>query len=229
MRLCVPLCLVAAGVAAAPQQTRPSLEDRQEINRMLDEIRASARGDDWNLAWRTAMRLSTTIYRFVNMQVAPDLELQHLEMLAGRDAISRGPYLARMTRTAYAAGDLAKAERYANDALEAARQGVFWWTGDAIHQGNIVLGRLALRRGDVEAAKKYLLAGGKTPGSSTLAALGPSMALAKELLDRGETATVLQYLGECGEFWTGNRGKLAEWIVLIKGGLKPDFGANLNY
>lgn len=230
MRLSVPLCLMLAAVsAAAPQLASPGPEDRQEVYRMLDEIRTDVRSNDWNEAWRVSMRLSTTVYRFVNMQVAPDLELKHLEMLAGKDAISSGPYLARMTRTAYAAGDMAKADRYAKDALEAAKQGVFWWTGDAIHQGNMVLGRLALRRGDVEAAKKYLLLAGKTPGSSTLAAIGPSMVLAKELLDRGEAAAVLEYLGECGEFWNGNRGKLAEWIVLIRGGLKPDFGANLNY
>jgi hypothetical protein len=55
------------------------------------------------------------------------------------------------------------------------------------------------------------------------------MQLAKDLLDRGETATVLEYLDLCGQFWTANRGKLQEWIVLIRAGLKPDFGPNLNY
>ncbi len=228
MRLSLLFCLIAAA-AAAPQQPSPKPEDRQEMYRMLDEIRTDIRGDDWSEAWRASMRLSTAIYRFVNTQVAPDLELKHLEMLAGKDAISRGPYLARLTRTAYAAGDLPKAESYANDALAAAKVGVFWWTGNAIHQGNIVLGRLALRRGDLEAAKKFLLLAGKTPESSTLAALGPSMALAKELLDHDETAVVLQYFDECRDFWTGNRGKLNEWTVLIKGGIKPDFGANLGY
>lgn len=92
-----------------------------------------------------------------------------------------------------------------------------------------MLGRLALRKGDVEQAKRDLLAAGKAPATSTLASTGPGMQLAKELLDRRESATVLEYLEECGSFWEANRGKLAEWIVLIKAGLKPDFGPNLGY
>lgn len=225
MRFLVFLCLIPWAVPAAPQQT-----DKQELNRMLDEIRASIRGDDWSEASRTAMRLNAALLlKRQRTQPSPDLELQHLERVAGTDAITRGPLLARMTKAAFAAGDGARAERYAGEALEAAKHGVFWWTGDAIHQGNIVLGRLALRGGDVAAAKRYLLLAGKTPGSSGLAALGPNMALAKDLLDLGESAVVLEYLQECGDFWDGNRGKLAEWTALIRAGLKPDFGANLNY
>jgi hypothetical protein len=204
--------------------------DLRELNQMLEQIRAAMRADDWPEASRVAFRLNAAILVLrTRTQASPALELQHLEMLGGKDPMTRAPLLARMTRAAFAAGDWARAERCANEALEAAKHGVFWWTGDAIHQGNIVLGRLAERQSNVEAAKGYLLAAGKTPGSSSLASLGPNMALAKELLDRGETATVLEYLEECAHFWDGNRGKLKEWMVLIRGGLKPDFGANLGY
>jgi glutathione S-transferase len=55
------------------------------------------------------------------------------------------------------------------------------------------------------------------------------MALARDLLERGESAAVLQYIEECGSFWGANRGKLAEWMGLIRAGLKPDFGANVTY
>jgi hypothetical protein len=92
-----------------------------------------------------------------------------------------------------------------------------------------VLGRLALRGADVDEARRYLLAAGKTPGSSSLAAQGPNMALARDLLEHGESAAVLQYLEECAAFWSGNRGKLAEWMALIRAGLKPDFGVNVVY
>jgi hypothetical protein len=226
MRLLVFCCLIsAATVPAAPQQP-----DKQELYRMLDDIRASIRLDDWNEAWRIAVRLNGSIVeRLTRTGSSPDVELQHLESMAGNNPITRGPLLARLARTALAAGHLEKAGRYANEALAESKHGVFWWTGDAIHQGNIVLGRLALGNGDVGAAKRYLLLAGKTPGSTSLAAQGPNMALAQDLLERGESATVLQYLEECGAFWSGNRGKLAEWTALIRAGLKPDFGVNVTY
>jgi ATP/maltotriose-dependent transcriptional regulator MalT len=226
MRLLVFCCLIsAATVRAAPQQP-----DKQELYRMLDEIRASIRLDDWNEAWRVAVRLNASIVeRLPRTGASADLELQHLESMAGTNAITRGPLLARLARTALAAGDLEKAGRYANEALAESKHGVFWWTGDAIHQGNIVLGRLALRSGDVEEARRYLLLASKTPGSTSLMSQGPNMALARDLLERGESATVLQYLEECGAFWNGNRGKLAEWTALIRAGLKPDFGVNVTY
>lgn len=143
--------------------------------------------------------------------------------------MSRNPLLPRMARAAFAAGDWARAEGMALEPLEAAKHGVFWWTGDAIHQGNIVLGRLALRESKVDTAKRYLLAAGRTPGSSSLGALGPNLSLAKDLLDLGETTTVLEYLQSCGQFWQGDRGILAEWVALVRAGLKPDFGPNLGY
>ena len=226
MRLLVFCCLISAAVVRAAAQQ----PDKQELYRMLDDIRASIRLDDWNEAWRIAARLNGSIVeRLTKTGSSPDLELQHLESMAGNNAITRGPLLARLTRTALAAGNLEKAERYANEALVESKHGVFWWTGDAIHQGNIVLGRLALRGGDVEEARRYLLAAGKTPGSSSLAAQGPNMALARDLLEGGESPAVLQYLEECAAFWSGNRGKLAEWMALIRAGLKPDFGVNVTY
>jgi hypothetical protein len=228
MRCVFPLCLILAAAPAA-SQTPPPSPQKQELYHELDAIRAAIRSDDWNEAWRRSISLNASLMLRTDTRVSPDLELQHLELMAGKDAISRAPLLARMAKAAYAAGSLEKAARYANDALEAATHGVFWWTGDAIHQGNIVLGRLALRRGDLEAAKRYLLSAAKTPGSPTLESLGPNMGLAKDLLEKGESGTVLQYLNDCGSFWKGSRGKLAEWTALIRAGLKPDFGTNVGY
>ena len=165
----------------------------------------------------------------IRTQATPSIELQHLEAVAGKDPITRNPFLPRMAKAAFAATEYTRAEAYAEEALEAARHGTFWWTGDAIHQGHIVLGRLALRRNDIDQTRLHLIAAGKTPGSSSLAGVGPNMQLARDLLDRGESAAVAEYLQGCGNFWEGNRGKLAEWIVLVKAGLKPDFGANLGY
>jgi hypothetical protein len=225
MRKLAALWLAALGLAAA--QTKP---DARELNRMLDEIRAAIRSEDWTEASRLAMRLNGTLLTVrARTQSTPLLELEHLAILGGANPITRNPLLPRMVRAAFDAGDWTQAEALAREALEASRHGVFWWTGDAIHQANIVLGRLALRVSKVEPAKACLLAAGKTPGSSSLDSLGPNMGLAKELLDLGETATVLEYLRLCGQFWHGDRGKLAQWTVLVRAGLAPDFGANLSY
>jgi hypothetical protein len=224
MRRVLILLFLAASLAA--QTGQPT---KDELNQLMDEIRTAIRREDWSEASRLSIRLNAALLMRTRTQRTPLLELQHLETLAGRDPIARNPFLPRLAKAAFAAGDYVRAERYADEALEAARHGVFWWTGDAIHQGNIMLGRLALRRGDIEEAKRRLIAAGKAPGSSTLASVGPSMQLAKDLLDRGESTTVVEYLQQCGSFWEGNRGKLAEWIALVKAGLKPDFGANLGY
>jgi hypothetical protein len=225
------LALAFCGVALAAQQTQLATPaEKQEFNRMLDELRAAIRADDWVEASRISVRLNAEMLaRRSRTLASPLLELQHLQQLGGANPITRNPLLARMAKAAFAAGEWDRATGYAKEALEAATHGVFPWTGDAIHQGNIVLGRLALRRSDIDGAKRYLLAAGKAPGSSQLASLGPNMALARDLLDRSEQETVLTYLEECSHFWDGNRGKLAEWTALVKAGLKPDFGRNLEY
>src|ERR1700719_3714085 len=75
-------------------------------------------------------------------------------------------------------------------------------------------------------ADRYLLASGKTPGSPQLDSFGPNMTLAKELLAKGESDSVLQYLDLCKNFWEGERQQLDDWRDAIRGGKTPDFGAN---
>jgi hypothetical protein len=231
-------CLISSALA----QSGPGLEPRQtsqtraqaskeEEYLLLDQIRAAIRGDDWAEAWRLSTRLSMSIssQQPSPLRISPNMELAHVEMMAGRDVTTRTPLLGRLARTAFEAGQRSKAESYANEAIEAAKHGEFWWTGDAIHQGNVVLGRLALDRDDVPAADRYLLAAGKAPKSASLTTFGPNMALARDLLDRGERDVVIQYLEECRALWTTDRGKLAEWLALARAGLKPDFGPNVRY
>lgn len=125
-------------------------------------------------------------------------------------------------------GDVAKARHYATDLLDLA---VFfrknWNYGNAIHDGHMVLGRLALASGDLEAAKRELLEAGRTPGSPQLHSFGPNMALALDLLRKGERDTVRKYFAECADFWEMGRGRLRNWATLTKFGVTPDFGANL--
>ena len=128
------------------------------------------------------------------------------------------------------AGDHEKAKSYAEELLRLApRYARNWNFGNALHKGNLVLGRLALRDGDMEGAKTFLLEAGRTPGSPQLNSFGPNMTLAKEFLEKGERTIVLEYFDLCGKFWKMGGDKLREWAALVKDGLLPDFGANLLY
>jgi len=231
-------CLVcAASAQTGPQVERrqagqpPAESDKQNVYQMLDQLRAAVRNDDWAEAQRIATRLDISLNWAARRhdQGSPDLELSHVELMAGRDATTRTPLLPRLAKAAFDAQQSAKAAAYAGEALEAARHGVFWWTGDAVHQGNIVLGRLALGRGDSQAAEGYLLAAGKAPQSSFLTIFGPNMGLARDLLARGKRDAVVQYLEECRGLWTMDRGKLPEWLALVRAGLTPNFGPNVDY
>ena len=101
--------------------------------------------------------------------------------------------------------------------------------GDVVHDGNLVLGVIALEEGRMDEAKRHLLAAGKSRGSPVLGSFGPNMILAKELLLKGEQATVLQYFDLCRKFWGSHAEKLDEWTKEVHAGRIPEFGANLIY
>lgn len=127
-------------------------------------------------------------------------------------------------------GKVEDAEAYAKESIELASQYQTNWNyGNAIHHSNIVLGRIALRNGDMEEAKVHLLKAGKVPSTPQLSSFGPNMALAKDLLEKGESDTVIEYLEQCSAFWEIDRDKLEFWIFKIKKGDIPQFGANVYY
>lgn len=133
-------------------------------------------------------------------------------------------------KEAFSNGDYAEAKTYAEEleTLTPKCKGN-WNYGNAIQDSNIVLGRLALKEGRVEDAKKYLLAAGKSPGSPQMDTFGPNMSLAKDLLEQGENEVVVEYFTLCKSFWEMSEGRLDEWIILVQAGKIPNFGANLIY
>lgn len=98
---------------------------------------------------------------------------------------------------------------------------------NAKHDMNTVYGRLALQQEDFDAAKQYLLEAGRSSGSATLNSFGPSMALAEELIRRGEPEIVLEYFKLCSVFWKHGQDKLAQWEIQVEQGELPHFGASL--
>lgn len=165
-------------------------------------------------------------------QISPAQALAKYEQAvqANTDPARKFYLTTKMAPTALAAGQTEKANTYARSLLEqAAAMQTNWNYGNAIHVGNLVLGRIALASGNVSEAKRLLLEAGKSPGSPQLNSFGPNMLLAKELLAKGEREAVIQYFDLCAKFWTPQDGRLSAWKALVIKGDMPDFGANLAY
>jgi tetratricopeptide (TPR) repeat protein len=137
---------------------------------------------------------------------------------------------ADLPETAFDAGDLSKAGVYAQRLLDEARgYRANWNYGNAIHKGNLVLGRIAVHEGRIADAVTFLRASGETPGSPQLNSFGPNMSLARDLLQQGETEAVLAYFELCRVFWKMGGSRLDAWTKEVLAGNAPAFGANLRY
>jgi hypothetical protein len=127
-------------------------------------------------------------------------------------------------------GNIQDAGKFANELLKLAPNFRGNWNyGNAIQDGNLVLGRIALHEGRTQEAGQYLLAAGSSQGSPTMNSFGPNMSLAQDLLEKGQRDVVLQYFELCRKFWTMDHGKLDQWSNEVRAGKIPDFGANLVY
>jgi hypothetical protein len=127
-------------------------------------------------------------------------------------------------------GRITKAEAKATELLTLARQFPDDWNyGNAIHHGHLLLGRVAMTRGDYDRAETELIAAGRTPGSPQLDSFGPNCQLASELLEVGRVEPVLEFLRLCDNFWDQEFSQSAAWTTEIREGSVPNFGANLAY
>jgi hypothetical protein len=133
-----------------------------------------------------------------------------------------------LAKRAFNAGEVEKARAYSRQLLQMASQHPKD-DGNAVYYGNFVLGRIAVREGNLAQAGKYLMAAGATSGSPSLDTFGPNMTLAKELLEKGQSGVVLQYLALCKHFWKMDDGKLDDWSATIRNGGMPDFSSHLHY
>ncbi len=186
----------------------------------------------------TARRSERARQCLVELEMAEQLRAFHSAQPADEESrelglLSRVHTLPNRARAALAAGEFELARQLAEECLALATSGQLDEfprnDGNAIHYGHLVLGRVALERGDLEGAKRHLIESGKTEGSPNLGSFGPNMSLAKQLLEQGERAIVLEYLDLCGAFWERGSDRLADWKEAIADGRTPLFGANLNY
>src|SRR2546422_4049314 len=138
--------------------------------------------------------------------------------------------MSQLATSALEAGEIETAQRWARDGLNDATTATSAWSvANSVHHAHIILGRIALRAGDLAEARKHLIQASQSQGSPQLDSFGPNMMLAKELLEKGERDAVIQYFQKCASFWKDDRGQLVQWAAIVREGGIPNFGANLVY
>jgi len=152
-----------------------------------------------------------------------------LERLTAADSPEKRFYaLGAAAKECFAAGKIEDAQKYAQELmslLPSFRDNREY--GGAMHDANLVLGRIAVRNGNMEDAKRYLIAVAQSPAPPHLASYGPNMSLANDLLAKGERQAVLDFFERCRRSWLDGAGQLEKWSQEVRDGKTPDFGANL--
>jgi tetratricopeptide (TPR) repeat protein len=153
---------------------------------------------------------------------------------AFRDAWHRDRRFALAVHASFELGRFAETRQYVARWLTTG-------TREAVHVGEQFLGRLALRAGDLAAARHQLRRATDfaAPRAGELASVRdgpwPYLGLARELLARGETAAVLEFLRACkarippppgyfGDQWPA---QIDRWIDELRSGAVPDFSRHL--
>jgi hypothetical protein len=231
-----PEVLRNPSIAAAKQWTfRPVLREGHPVTAYTN---ATVHFMDWSKggAQRSMPSVNeTTAYMKRLSSLAAEFPRSPQQVLAdfeqdsgGGDSMRRFYALGQMATAALAAGAEDKAVAYAQELLRSAQQNDQDWNyGNAVHDGHMVLGLVAVRHGDIPAARQQLLDAGKSSGSPQLNSFGPNMALAKELIKKGERDTVLNYFTLCGAFWKMGKSRLDAWSETVRNGGMPEFGGNL--
>ena len=161
---------------------------------------------------------------------APSRGDPQAELAAATNEADRFYALGPAAKRSFAAGAIDTARSNAEELLVLAPKFRGNWNyGNAIHDGNMILGRVAAKSGKVEEAAQFLRAAGRTPGSPQLNTFGPNMSLAKDLLAKGQRTAVLEYFEACKRFWEMHDGRLDQWASQVRSGQEPQFGANLAF
>jgi TonB family protein len=229
-----PEVLRPAAIAAVRQwRYRPVMRDGAPVAALINadvEFRSGRPGEAAEQDVAGIMAVATRRMQLEReLPRSPQQILEDLEQdMDGGDDSRQFYMLDELTKAAAHAGAFDKAAGYAEELLsEAAKNTDDPNYGNAIHDANIVLGRVALRQGDAGRAGMLLLEAGRTPGSTQLNNFGPDMMLARELLEKGERDLVLQYFVLCRRFWARGSQQLDAWTKTVREGGIPKFGANL--
>jgi hypothetical protein len=161
-----PLSIVA--------QTSDQLQPLQDL---ADNVKAALHQGDPDSATHLSSDLMLGIVKQKNaLAPTPQEMLTKPEQTAAPQAGDRFYALSKLARAAFDAGELNNAEDYARELLaEAPRYPKDWKYGNAIFFGNMVIGRVVLKRdASVFLARSSLPASAQTPGSPQLNSFGPT-------------------------------------------------------
>ena len=125
-------------------------------------------------------------------------------------------------------GEVERARAHAEELAELAP----YYVDDGSYAGavgdmHVVLGRLAVRDGDLEAGTEHLRLFGEVEATPVRRSFGPDMSLARDLLHAGEIDAVVRFFEVCRAFWDMEDGRLDEWTRIARAGGVPDFGRSL--
>lgn len=203
------------------------LHDDQAAEALLKratEIESDA--PDWwtELAHLYALRLASAQGEARQTTARQAVEAIEKALSRTRRAERRFYLIGDLAEMKLAAGDDAGAAEAAHELLALAKGNTKDWNhGNAIYTGHDVLGRVAVRAGDIESAVKHLEAAGATPGSPQLNSFGPNFELAAVLLAEGRREAVLDHLSDVRRFWEMGQRVLDRWEAQIRAGQTPNF------
>jgi hypothetical protein len=228
--------LQLAGQAPAQVKGNAGIFFAQTDDPQAEDLLAAAEaGDGQNATWPGALadlyarRARTSAAGSQVMKQAAVSAVSELEKAWNLGGSSNSdPMLSQIAKLAVVAGEDDKAVQYATVLVNTFKLGSGQSplsVGGPIHDGNMVLGQVALHRGDRAGAEQYLVKAGASPGSPQMDQFGPNFSLARDLLAVRSTDVVLMYCDEVAKFWSDP--KLATWRAAIAAGQTPNFGDNL--
>ena len=129
---------------------------------------------------------------------------------------------------AFAANDEQSLQKYGENILKIPDSyGKIWWYGNTVHVTNILLGKMALKKGKVKEAGTYLLASVKDKWinnskgqilSPQLSSFGPDTSLAYDLYLAKSYDVVIEYFKQTKKFWISGveNGTIDEAILNVE-------------
>jgi len=202
------------------------LEDKELAESLLKRAEIMDPGNpEWpeQLGHLYSLELGDTFGKTRRQAAARSLEKYERALSLADNEFDEADLLGRVAKAAFEAGNMVKAKAQAAALLGKYGQNKdSYGYDDAVFDGNQVLGRVALRTGNIASAKRHLLASARISGSPVLSSFGPDMTLAKELLEKRQQTAVVEYLHLCATFWD-KAARLKAWEDDIRKGRLPNF------